>query len=92
MTSFLKVDQAVVSLVDKHEMRKKIAIITEHIKVWTKQQSAAKIAESSVAAEKLALSAKETNEVICYHLLYLLFVFQYFIVSLFFLFFFVRQS
>lgn len=64
MYFLIQVDQAVVSLVDKNEMRKKISNIAESLKIWMKQETAAQSAEAAKTAERVALAAKDVNDTV----------------------------
>mmetsp|Transcript_27496 Transcript_27496/g.26307 ORF Transcript_27496/g.26307 Transcript_27496/m.26307 type:complete len:1010 (+) Transcript_27496:145-3174(+) len=65
----IKVDQAVVSLVDKEAMRGKQLKISEILKVWLKASSAERTAQAGVVAEGLATKAKTDKKVLIISLL-----------------------
>jgi len=54
-----EVDQAVVSLVDKHVMRSKLDKIMDVLKAWTKEETTRKSSEAVAQAEVIATACKE---------------------------------
>jgi alanyl-tRNA synthetase len=62
----LELDQAVISVVDKENIRQRVAGLTEKLKVWFKANLATRVAEATVVCEKVTADALAANKsVVC---------------------------
>jgi alanyl-tRNA synthetase len=61
----MEVDQAIVSLVQKDEMRRKLSNVADALKIWSKAQEAYQAVAATETIKKLALEALANNKVIC---------------------------